>query len=132
MAPVLQEVVRRAKGVVAREEVITELARALPRLGVMLDALYIALGYFVYHGLNGVFTMLALIALYEVATILALIPYGIGALAQGLIMWLVIDPLVFSATHTQPTWLVTTAFATYIIIGTATSLLMTIKLKLSS
>jgi hypothetical protein len=129
---VLQEVVRRAKRVVAREEVITELARALPRLGVMLDALYIALGYFVYHGLSGAFAMLALIALYEVATILALIPYGIGALAQGLIMWLVIDPLVFSVTNTQPTWLVTTAFATYIIIGTATSLLMTVKLKLSS
>ena len=53
----LQEVVRRAKGVVAREEVITELARALPRLGVMLDALYIALGYFVYHGLGGVFAI---------------------------------------------------------------------------
>ena len=128
----LQEVVRRAKRVVAREEVITELARALPRLGVMLDALYIALGYFVYHGLGGVFTMLALIALYEVATILALIPYGIGALAQGLIMWLVIDPFALGVTHTQPTWLVTTAFATYIIIGIATSLLMTVKLKQNS
>jgi len=101
--------VRRAKRAIAREEVTTELARALPRLGVMLDALYTALGYFVYHGLGGVFAMLALIALYEVATILALVPYGIGALAQGLVMWLVIDPLVFSVTHTQPTWLVTTA-----------------------
>jgi hypothetical protein len=128
----LQEVVRRAKRAIAREEVATELARSLPRLGVMLDALYIALGYFVYHGLAGVFAMLALIALYEVVTILALIPYGIGALAQGLIMWLVIDPLVFSVTHTQPTWLVTTAFVTYIVIGTATRLLMTVKLKLNS
>jgi hypothetical protein len=127
----LQEVVRRAKRAIAREEVATELARSLPRLGVMLDALYTALGYFVYHGLAGAFAMLALIALYEVATILALIPYGIGALAQGLVMWLVIDPLVFSVTHTQPTWLVTTAFATYVIIGTATSLLMTVKLKLN-
>lgn len=116
---------------VAREVVITELVRALPRLFIMLDALYIALGYFVYHGLNGVFTMLMLIALYELATILALIPYGIGALAQGLVMWLAIDPFVLGITHTQPTWLVTTAFATYIIIGTATSLLMTVKTKLN-
>ncbi len=116
----------------ARGEVATELARALPRLLIMLDVLYTALGYFVYHGLDGVFTMLALIALYEVAAILALVPYGIGAIAQGLVMWLVIDPLVFSITHTQPTWLVTTAFATYVIIGTATSLLMTVKLKQNS
>jgi len=125
---VLQEVVRKVRGV-AREEVITELMRALSRLGVMLDALYIALGYFVYHGLTGVFAMLALIALYEVATILAIIPYGVGALAQGLIMWLVIDPFALGITHTQPTWLVTTAFATYIIIGALTSLFMTIRLR---
>jgi hypothetical protein len=76
--------------------------------------------------------MLALIALYEVATILAVIPYGIGALAQGLVMWLVIDPFVLGVTHIQPTWLVTTAFVTYIIIGTVTSLLMTVKTKLNS
>jgi hypothetical protein len=124
---VLQEVVRK----VVREEVITELVRALPRLPIMLDALYIALGYFVYHGLSGVFAMLALIALYEVATILAVIPYGVGALAQGLVMWLVINPFVLGITHTQPTWLVTIAFVTYVIIGIATSLLMTVKTKLS-
>lgn len=124
---VLQEVVRK----VVREEVITELVRALPRLPIMLDALYIALGYFVYHGLNGAFAMLALIALYEVATILAVIPYGVGALAQGLVMWLVINPFVLGITHTQPTWLVTIAFVTYVIIGIATSLLMTVKTKLS-
>lgn len=56
-----------------------------------LIVLWAALGYFVYGGLAGVFAMLILGILYDLAMLLALIPFA-GVVLQALVMYFLITP----------------------------------------
>jgi hypothetical protein len=90
----------------------------------LLTILWAALGYFVYDGLQGVFAILVLSILYDLAAFLALIPF-VGVIIQGLVMYFLIAPWVFEFTKINATWLTTLIFWVDIIFGCTTTVTMT-------
>jgi hypothetical protein len=74
-----------------------------------LIVLWAALGYFVYGSLAGVFAMLILGILYDLAMLLALIPFA-GVVLQALVMYFLITPWVLDFTGIAATWLTTLVF----------------------
>jgi hypothetical protein len=91
----------------------------------LLILLFSALGYFVYHGVDGFLAMLILTILYALATLLSLIPFA-GAFVQWAVMAYAIDPFVFHLTHIHYTWLVAVAFWVYLALGIIITLIMSL------
>lgn len=85
-------------------------------IGSVLLLYFIAFGYFVYGGFDGVFGILLLCLLYSVSILLSFIPL-FGFLIHGLVMYFVISPWVFDYTGLHDTWLTATIFWIYIILG---------------
>ena len=81
-----------------------------------LVLLFGALGYFVYHGVDGALAMVILTILYALATFVSLIPFA-GAAIQWAIMTYAINPFVFHLTHIHSTWLTFVAFWVYLGLG---------------
>jgi len=91
----------------------------------LLVVLFGALGYFVYHGVDGALAMVILTILYALATLLSLIPF-FGAFVQWLVMTYAINPFVFHLTHIHYTWLVAVAFWVYLALGIIITLIMSL------
>jgi len=91
----------------------------------LLILLFSALGYFVYHGVDGFLAMLILTILYALATLLSLIPFA-GAFFQWLVMTYAIRPFVFHLTHIYSTWLTSVAFWVYLGLGIIITLIMSL------
>jgi len=86
------------------------------------------LGYFVYgKSIDFALAVLILLLCYELTLIIGCLPF-VGALAQGLIMWFFVNPLVFSLTGLYPTWLTTLAFLLVLIYGILMTILSTLML----
>jgi len=91
----------------------------------LLVVLFGALGYFVYHGVDGALAMVILTILYALATLLSLIPF-FGAFVQWLVMTYAINPFVFHLTHIHYTWLVAVAFWVYLALGIIITIIMSL------
>ena len=94
-------------------------------IDILLILLFSALGYFVYHGVDGALAMLILTILYALATLLSLIPFA-GAFFQWLVMTYAIRPFVFHLTHIYSTWLTSAAFWVYLGLGIIITLIMSL------
>ena len=94
-------------------------------LGIWLILLYGSIGYYVYGGLNGVFSMIILGILYSFSCVLACIPFvGIGI--QYWTMTSLIFPWVQSLTGIEATWLTQTMFWITIVFGAFYWILLTV------
>ncbi len=99
-------------------------------LDFLLVVLFGALGYFVYHGVDGALAMVILTILYALATLLSLIPFA-GAFVQWLVMTYAIKPFVFHLTHIHSTWLTFAAFWVYLGLGIVITIIMTLPFLLA-
>ncbi|GMX58354.1 MAG: hypothetical protein MCSN_0080 [Candidatus Microsyncoccus archaeolyticus] len=86
------------------------------QIGFWLILLYGSIGYYVYGGLNGVFSMIILGILYSFSCVLAFIPFaGIGV--QYWAMSSLIFPWVQNLAGIEATWLTQTMFWITIVFG---------------
>ena len=94
--------------------------------GWLLIVLWGILAYFVYDGVGGVLAIVLLGILFALSTILALIPFGMGVVAQVLVMKFVILPFVLDLTGLSATWLTGVMFWVYIVLGIITTIVITL------
>ena len=90
--------------------------------------LFAAISYFTMGGLSGFFGVLILGSLFGFCVLLSFIPFGLGLVAQILLMLLVVQPYVFQLSGIHATGLTRALFwidvAAGVIINIATSFIV--------
>jgi hypothetical protein len=88
-----------------------------------------ALGYFVYSGLDGAFGMIVFGSILGLSLLIAIIPYGIGFIAQVCILFFWLIPLLFEFTGLYHTWLTWIEVISVLILGIIINLLTTLSVS---